>query len=330
MYSGLDPRYDGVPKQTERAAEAHFRILSHNKPRIYMEENFLSSDECDVLKNHAIEKMKHLSLQLSNPNEFVAPIVVNPNEIAHDAALASISKRVHQFTRLVNNEARLVIRKLGKEELGHDSRTQEYPYNPVTVMVFLDSVKDGGELIFPRAKPKMDACLEGDASTLENCCSQAGLKVPQQRGDAVLLYSHDMEGRFDPDTLHGICPAREEGVESWVAEWRFVFKPMDDPPVRSKKRREREQPSIVFHNKLDHEVRIFWVENALAHAATGTKEVRMGEIPAGERRPFNTFMGHVFHVRGPAGKLLQTAVVKDEETHIKITGQQTISKHEEL
>merc|ERR1712083_703044 len=94
------------------------------------------------------------------------------------------------------------------------------------------------------------------------------------------------------------CPVARG--ESWVIEWHFQWKIKLDQ-INQK----RTQPSVVFQSTLDYPVSIFWVPG------DGSAEAPMGDLLPGPEnsKSFDSFPGHVFHVRDAAGNVLKRAVV---------------------
>lgn len=175
---------------------------------------------------------------------------------------------------------------------------------PVTVLVFLTNVEEGGELIFPHAKPKVDGCGED----LGACCARAasrlsGLKLQPRRGDAVLIFNHGLDGELDSSAEHAHCPVVQG--ESWFAEYQFHFTINSQPKVETP-HAVTGAPVVELHSTLINPTNVFFLDSS-----NGLQEISMGELPA---KPgtlqVNSYHGHKFRVRDKAGVFVQDIVVK--------------------
>ena len=83
--------------------------------------------------------------------------------------------------------------------------------------MYLSTVEEGGETVFPSADPEEWVTGEGWSP-----CARKGMAVRPVKGDAVMFYSLDTDGHSpDPFSLHGSCPT--ERGEKWSAtKWVHV------------------------------------------------------------------------------------------------------------
>ena len=66
--------------------------------------------------------------------------------------------------------------------------------------------------------PQADRKVTGDEWSR---CANTGMAVKAVRGDAVLFFSLDLDGKEDPTSLHGSCPTTKG--EKWSAtKWIHV------------------------------------------------------------------------------------------------------------
>lgn len=69
----------------------------------------------------------------------------------------------------------------------------------VTVLMYLSTVPEGGETVFPNAEHKVTG---PEWST----CALKGNAVKAIKGNAVMFYGLHADGSPDPSSLHGSCP----------------------------------------------------------------------------------------------------------------------------
>eukprot|EP00929_Paragymnodinium_shiwhaense_P107163 TRINITY_DN73227_c0_g1_i2.p1 TRINITY_DN73227_c0_g1~~TRINITY_DN73227_c0_g1_i2.p1 ORF type:complete len:549 (+),score=98.84 TRINITY_DN73227_c0_g1_i2:207-1853(+) len=307
---GSDARFDGLPGPGRHDASASpiLRTLSNKQPRIYLAEGFASPEECRLLLSIASANLTALDAQ---PAEFLgssrsssagaaaAAAQQEPEHVAIERDfedghehLRALAQRSHLLVHLPNATSRLhnVTRwPQGSAEAPHmDSQPPSAMFH-VSVLIFLNDVMEGGEIFFPR----LEGCSESEK--IEVCCAKSKLKVPGRAGDALVIYSHTLDGFVDEMAAHGACPVAQ-GVR-WVSERRFHFEhpptfASKDVAAAAAKKAAAHQFALEFENKLRDPVEVFWVD----HANT---EVSMGIIAAGPAKVkvINTFQGHHFRVR---------------------------------
>lgn len=197
-----------------------------------------------------------------------------------------------------------------RHQFGHFDRM-------LTLFWYLTATK-GGQTNFPRAgglpQPR----------DLKRCYQ--GTSVETQVGRAVLWYNHNAKGEVSPYALHSGC-AVEEGVKFaanvWVynkhagtkaaapdpdhpmyARMRSKGKRVPKKPKKPKKRAEPEpepEPTpdrvMGFHNTGTETVQVYYLQ----HPGQALDEALM-EVPPGETRNMNTYVGHHFAVSAPGRK----------------------------
>ncbi|XP_034028462.1 transmembrane prolyl 4-hydroxylase-like isoform X2 [Thalassophryne amazonica] len=108
---------------------------------------------------------------------------------------------------------------------GNTSALTEVPCRYLTVMFYLSSVEEGGEMTFPVADNRTydeEALVQDgvDLTDTRETCVRGNLRVTPTPGKALFWYNHLSDGRgwmgeLDEYSLHGDCPVRR-GVK-WVA-----------------------------------------------------------------------------------------------------------------
>jgi prolyl 4-hydroxylase len=84
-----------------------------------------------------------------------------------------------------------------------------------TLLMYLTTVDEGGETVFPSADRKVTGSEWSD-------CAKKGMAVKAVKGDAVMFFSLHPDGTEDPSSLHGSCPTTKG--EKWSAtKWIHVM-----------------------------------------------------------------------------------------------------------
>ncbi|CAI7796740.1 unnamed protein product, partial [Closterium sp. NIES-53] len=76
-----------------------------------------------------------------------------------------------------------------------------------TMLMYIEAPEDGGQTIFPNAGGSSKCECGGEM--------KEGICVRPVKGDAVLFWNVDFEGRVDPKSLHGSCDVLKG--EKWSA-----------------------------------------------------------------------------------------------------------------
>lgn len=205
----------------EQLALPQLQILSWS-PRIFLIENFLSSEECDHIIAQAKPELKRSTVV--GPD--YAEGIVHQGRTSFgmffpknstDAIIRNIEKRIAALTMLPeeNGEGlQVLLYGPGAEYQPH------YDYfDPsvegerlcyirggqriATCILYLNSPEEGGETIFPKAK----------------------ISVRPIKGNAILFYNCTPDGVEDPLSFHGGAPVKKG--EKWIAtKWirKGIFK----------------------------------------------------------------------------------------------------------
>eukprot|EP00927_Polykrikos_kofoidii_P027764 TRINITY_DN24320_c0_g1_i1.p1 TRINITY_DN24320_c0_g1~~TRINITY_DN24320_c0_g1_i1.p1 ORF type:complete len:671 (+),score=107.82 TRINITY_DN24320_c0_g1_i1:86-2098(+) len=321
---GRDPRFDGLPSMHGHDTKVsvsspdspHFRSLSTMNPRLYLIENYLSKDECDFLVELArphVKVSKGLEDPKSGKKQWELPEEVMIEKVVEktDAKLSSIYQRSHKLTRFLSNETSVGMRirrwGVGSAEHLHTDSTPPNKLRPATVLMFLSDVEQGGEVIFPTAE---ETARNNECASLEACCGNTQMALRPRKGDALLIYSHTVEGDFDRASQHANCPVVKG--ELWVAEHRFRF---EEPPEDKKNSVEEKRGTgmqIRFQNNGAYALKVYWKSKQ--------GEVFLDDISAGpaEVKTFATTPYHEFVVRDVNGNIVREAVAEPGKSNIVI------------
>jgi len=192
----FDATVDGLPSDDAVATtsagpwDGRVRSLHDKSPRIYLLDNFLTSEESAHLiglsKSGVLETKKNTL----------------PEEVEEsDLVVAKLVKRLHRATYVPEQYAeKLRINSQGvgsSVDLHYDS--DKSGKRPATITVFLND-GDGGDIVFPL----------GLCSSIEECCSAGSraLRIPRKAGRAVLHFSVDAELKFEKHSKYGACPVK--------------------------------------------------------------------------------------------------------------------------
>lgn len=192
-----------------------------DSPEIYECEHFLTDAECDsIIKKAKPDLLKSTVIDNNSSKELLdtrrtslGTFFSTQSEIA---AVKKIRKQAELITGIPkkNGEGLQVLYySIGAEYQPHfDFFDPNSPggfihYNRggqrvATLLVYLNTPEQGGETIFPKARVSIDP----------------------SKGKAVLFYNVDLQGRPDPNSLHGGAPviSGEKWIATlWLREQRF-------------------------------------------------------------------------------------------------------------
>jgi len=238
--SGIDMNL----KETELpGAEAEPRVVSQS-PRIYLFENLLSPAECEFLIRLVSGRLrpagvvtqtedKHTVQAQSRNNE---QIWITPQEESTIPLLKHVLKRIHRVAYLPDTDAEAL--QIGRYTSGqkYESHVDTDPSHdverPATLLIYLSDVEAGGDTLFPlsRREECQNRWHNKDDGTrtfgCARCCDSdvpGTIRVRPKRGNAILFFNHQLDGRIDPLSEHAACPVR--AGEKWIAQRWFRLKP---------------------------------------------------------------------------------------------------------
>ncbi|XP_006651070.2 probable prolyl 4-hydroxylase 7 [Oryza brachyantha] len=201
------------------------------RPRVFLYEGFLSEAECDHLvalaKQGTMEKStvvdgksgkNVMSEERTSSGMFLAK--------KQDDIVARIEERIAVWTMLPeeNGESMQILRyEQGEKYEPHfdyirgQPRSAREGHRVATVLMYLSSVKMGGETVFPDSEARLSQPKDETWSD----CAEQGFAVKPVKGSAVLFFSLHPNVTLDADSLHGSCPVIE--CEKWSAtKWIHV------------------------------------------------------------------------------------------------------------
>lgn len=199
-------------------------------PRAFLLKGFLTDQECDHLISLARPKL-HKSTVVDNKSGKSIPSQVRTSKgmflsYAQDDIVKDIERRVAQVTMIpISHQEGMQILKYENGEkyephydFFHDKlnqRPEAGGQRIVTMLMYLTTVTEGGETVFPNAQEKMKGPEWSD-------CAKKGLAVKARRGDAIMFYGLNPDGSEDNSSLHGSCPTLKG--EKWSAtKWIHVL-----------------------------------------------------------------------------------------------------------
>eukprot|EP00448_Togula_jolla_P024027 CAMPEP_0170570792 /NCGR_PEP_ID=MMETSP0224-20130122/1305_1 /TAXON_ID=285029 /ORGANISM="Togula jolla, Strain CCCM 725" /LENGTH=274 /DNA_ID=CAMNT_0010893105 /DNA_START=51 /DNA_END=871 /DNA_ORIENTATION=+ len=200
-------------------------VQSLASPRVYQVENFLSDEECAFLKQHAEGHLRP-SLTVDKQTGEFRPDPVRTNqqmylskEDHHDIPMiADVVHRMHLLARVpLGHGEQLQVGRYTvgeKYDVHYDSDLRSNMIRTVTVIVYLSDVEAGGHTVFP---------MGTFCNPLTLCCNANATSPVRhfhpKKGEALMFYSHDLDGTLNPLAVHGSC-AVEKGTK-WITQAWF-------------------------------------------------------------------------------------------------------------
>ena len=212
-------------------------------PRAFIYHNFLTPDECDHLIALATPTMERSTVVDAGTGQPISDnIRTSFGTFLHrgeDEIVQSIETRIAAFTHLPveNGEDIQVLRYDKGQKYGpHYDYFDNYVGDKIgnnggqrkaTVLMYLDTVEDGGETVFPDsrwANPELQS--QQQAETMQGLwskCGARGVAAKAKKGDAMLFFSLHSDNEPDRHSLHAGCPPLSEGQVKWTAtKWIHV------------------------------------------------------------------------------------------------------------
>jgi len=219
--------------------------IASKSPYITVFENFLSEKECALLRALGQARLAPAKVVLDQSNWFDMQLTTRNNEQHYLTqkeemeipAIRHILKRMHRTARIpdAHSEGTQIGRyNVSTKYEGHlDTDPPNRVARPVTLIVYLSNVTEGGETLFPMDRTDCNAGWHEDPKTGERiygaalCCktpeldTPATVRVSPKMGRAVLFYNHFPDGSVDPRSTHIGCPVIQ-GVK-WITQKWFRF-----------------------------------------------------------------------------------------------------------
>ncbi|KAM1142804.1 hypothetical protein EV1_031457 [Malus domestica] len=191
------------------------------EPRIIVLHKFLSMEECDYLRTLASPRLQVSTVVDVRTGKGIKSNVrtssgmfLSPEEKKYPM-IQAIEKRIAVFSQVpIENGELIQVLRYEKDQYyrpHHDYFSDTFNLKRggqrvATILMYLSDNVEGGETIFPTASSGKCTC-GGRAAT--------GLSVKPIKGDAVLFWSMNLEGKEDPTSIHGGCEVLSG--EKWSA-----------------------------------------------------------------------------------------------------------------
>ena len=203
-------------------------------PRSYHYHKFMSDEECD----HLI-KLAEPSMQRSSVIDSVTgKVKLDPIRTSYqtflrrgsDPVLAEVEERLARFAMIpsYHGEDMQVLRYQNgqKYDAHHDvaeldtksgkELASEGGMRAATALLYLSDVEEGGETVFPLTEwPRNDPRKH---ATNWSKCGAGGIAVKPRKGDMLLFWSLDFEGKIDTYSMHAGCPVLK-GTKWTATKW---------------------------------------------------------------------------------------------------------------
>ncbi|KVI04079.1 prolyl 4-hydroxylase 1 isoform X1 [Cynara cardunculus var. scolymus] len=190
-------------------------------PRIIVFHNFLSTEECDYLRAIAKPRLQISTVVDAKTGKGIKSNVRTSSGMFLNHAerkypmIQAIEKRISTYSQvpIENGELIQVLRYEPNQfyRPHHDYFSDTFNLKRggqrvATMLMYLTDNVVGGETFFPMAGS--DECSCGGKMV-------KGLCVKPNKGDAVLFWSMGLDGKSDPDSIHGGCEVLSG--EKWSA-----------------------------------------------------------------------------------------------------------------
>ena len=297
--------------------------ISHS-PRIFtIEERVLDDYQIDEIISTAAPSF-YLSTTGDPSNAAVSKFRTSENtiDISTNAskAVAEIAFNILAIDHVQEQvEPMQVVRYApGQYYLPHTDFFETDPvYNPVlnngtnrfaTLFIYLNTIKEGGETIFPFAHEQRFLGSQWDLEMfLGECVPNANvIRESPVKGKAILFYSQHPNGTLDRMSTHGACPPLGQvkmAANLWMWNRPKILDgecPTDLPMM------------IQYQNVFDVDLDIYWDTKFGTDCSTRETCIYVATVGAKNSTVVNTFLGHVFHLYDKKNILVHSITIREQ------------------
>eukprot|EP00931_Biecheleriopsis_adriatica_P042412 TRINITY_DN24174_c0_g2_i1.p1 TRINITY_DN24174_c0_g2~~TRINITY_DN24174_c0_g2_i1.p1 ORF type:complete len:363 (-),score=57.55 TRINITY_DN24174_c0_g2_i1:14-1081(-) len=210
-------------------------------PRIMSVDDFLTAEQCEYLKKFALPNLSRAKTIDRKTGQYQldkvrtnSQMYIHNDDILNDPVISDVVHRLHTLARIPLGHAEpLQVGRYMTGEFYHphfDSEPSQDVRRAATVIIYLEAPQEGGHTIFPKRK-------KCDSDNFADCCSQldelvvgqgGGLWIAGKKGQALLFYSHDLDGKNNPLSMHASCPVLTG--EKWIVQQWFRVEPYKNSP----------------------------------------------------------------------------------------------------
>lgn len=232
FYVALQNQYLGKPHVDPAPHPPRPRMTEVSfDPRVYVIDNFLSHQECDFLMKHGEPELQvartiNATTGLTQPDKVRTnqQMYISNDNCANHPIISNVIARMHKLARIPYGHAEAL--QVGRYKAGEfyephfDSEPGANVIRSATVIVYLEAPDGGGgATVFPKqasCNGRFNECCENLPGMVHE---GGGVAVTPDKGKAVLFFTHDLDGRQNPLSLHGSCPVHT-GFK-WIAQQWF-------------------------------------------------------------------------------------------------------------
>lgn len=232
LLKGLPPLQPAATGHDAYSLQPVQQLSMH--PRLFLWPKFMSEEQAQHIVDLASALLAPSALALNDEDKEENHEGVRTSQGTFvsrddDPVLAWVEDKIESISGIPRShgEAFNVLRyKLGQQYQQHYDYFPEDMYGKqpgggnrmATVLVYLSSVEEGGETIFPAEGPHGLDLLNNGTIDYSRC--DLGFKYRPRAGDALLFYSMTPSCELDQHSLHGGCPV-VRGTKWVMTKWMW-------------------------------------------------------------------------------------------------------------